>query len=596
MIRVRTKRARAAIAVVGVLGILVAGIAAVGLGPASAAPLADSASIEVGVAVNTGLLGNATYADILRDEFDVLVAENVWKWDATEPSQGNFTFSSGDQFYDFALANQKTIYGHTLVWHSQLPSWVSQINDGPELLSAMDNHITTLMERYPATAYWDVANEIIEGDGQWRNSVFFQVLGEDYVRQALQMARAADPDAKLCLNDYSIDGINTKSTAYYNLIQDLQSEGIPIDCMGFQAHLIVGQVPSTMQQNLQRFADLGVEVRITELDIRMNVPSSAADRAQQEQDYAQVADICEAVNGCGGITLWGVSDADSWIPDVFGGQGEANLWDGSYQRKPVYYAFDQALGGDPQPTTTTTSTTTSTSTTGPTTTIPSPQGCSAELSIVNSWDSGYEGQVTVTAGSGGVTSWTVEFSIGSSTLAGSWNADIDGTTGTITASDVGWNGTLGAGQSASFGFQGNGSPAAAGPISCNGVGPTATTTTAPPTTTTTAPPTTTTAPSPTTTGPSGSCSATVEIVNSWSGAYQAEVTVSAGSQPVNGWIVGLDLGSSTLQASWNAEIDGTTGAITATGVTWNSSIPAGGSVSFGIQGTGTPPSFSPTCS
>jgi cellulase/cellobiase CelA1 len=317
----------------------------------------------------------------------------------------------------------------------------------------------------------------------------------------------------------------------------------------------------------------------------MNVPSSAADRSQQEQDYAQIADICEAVSGCGGITLWGVSDADSWIPDVFGGQGEANLWDGNYQRKPVYSAFDQSLGDGPQPTTTTMSTTTSTSTTGPTTTtIPSPQGCSAELDIVNSWGSGYQGEVTITAGSGGVTSWTVELSIGSSTLTGSWNAAINGTTETVTASDVGWNGTLGSGQSTSFGFQGNGSPAAAGPISCNGGGPTTTTTTTTPSTTMM------------TTGPSGSCSATVEVVNSWPCAYQAEVTVSAGSQPVNGWTVGLDLGSSTLQASWNAQMDGTTGAITATGVTWNTSIPAGGSVSFGIQVTGTPPSFSPTCS
>jgi cellulase/cellobiase CelA1 len=231
------------------------------------------------------------------------------------------------------------------------------------------------------------------------------------------------------------------------------------------------------------------------------------------------------------------------------------------------------------------STTTSTSTTGPTTTtLPSPQGCSAELDIVNSWGSGYQGEVTITAGSGGVTSWTVELSIGSSTLTGSWNAAINGTTETVTASDVGWNGTLGSGQSTSFGFQGNGSPAAAGPISCNGGGPTTTTTTTTPSTTMM------------TTGPSGSCSATVEVVNSWPGAYQAEVTVSAGSQPVNGWTVGLDLGSSTLQASWNAQMDGTTGAITATGVTWNTSIPAGGSVSFGIQVTGTPPSFSPTCS
>src|SRR5690606_2361010 len=148
------------------------------------------------------------------------------------------------------------------------------------------DHIEAVAGRYADDVdSWDAVNALWEGDGTRRQSVFQRVLGDGYIADALPRARQAAPAADLSLNDYSTDGINAKSTAMYNLVADLLADGVPIDCVGFQSHLIVGQVPSSYQQNLQRFADLGVDVRITELDIRMNVPATQNDLTRQAQDY-----------------------------------------------------------------------------------------------------------------------------------------------------------------------------------------------------------------------------------------------------------------------------------------------------------------------
>lgn len=123
----------------------------------------------------------------------------------------------------------------------------------------------------------------------------------------------------------------------------LLAQGVPIDGVGFQGHFIVGQVPSDFAANMQRFANLGLDVSITELDIRMNVPPTAANLQQQASDYAYAFRACFQVARCTGVTIWGVTDRYSWVPSTFPGQGAALLFDEDYNRKPAYFAVESLL-------------------------------------------------------------------------------------------------------------------------------------------------------------------------------------------------------------------------------------------------------------
>jgi endo-1,4-beta-xylanase len=308
--------------------------------------LADGRDFLIGMAVQPAFVANEPpYAETLAREFNAVTAENAMKWDATEPSPGQFTFGDADAVVATAQANNQTIHGHTLVWHNQTPGWVQGLPEN-EMRAAMQNHISTVVNRYEDQVdAWDVVNEAFNEDGSLRDSFWRQTLGNGYIAEAFQAARAADPDAKLYINDFNVEGINAKSNGLFNLVQDLRAQGVPIDGVGLQGHLILGQVPSSIQANIQRFADLGVEVKITELDIRIPLPADDNELAQQALDYRAVADACLAVAGCEGITTWGFTDLHSWVPGFFDGQGAALPFDENYQPKPAYDALNAALAG-----------------------------------------------------------------------------------------------------------------------------------------------------------------------------------------------------------------------------------------------------------
>jgi len=172
--------------------------------------------------------------------------------------------------------------------------------------------------------------------GTFRTDVFYNTIGESYIAIAFQTARQTDPNAKLYINEYNIEYAGAKATALINLVKNLKSQGVPIDGIGVQSHLIVGQVPSTFQSNLEAFAALDVEVAITELDIRMTLPATSALLSQQQSDYQTVIAACKAVSGCIGVTIWDYTDKYSWVPSTFSGQGEACPWDQNLGIKPAY--------------------------------------------------------------------------------------------------------------------------------------------------------------------------------------------------------------------------------------------------------------------
>ena len=186
------------------------------------------------------------------------------------------------------------------------------------------------------------------GDGSYRSNVFYETIGEAYIPIAFAAAAAADPDAKLYYNDYSIESAGAKSTAAQKLVKMVQAYGAKIDGVGLQSHFIVGETPSTEAQvsNMKAFTALGVDVAITELDIRTTTPETTSAQAQQATDYGSTVKACMEVDRCVGITIWDWTDKYSWVPSTFSGYGAACPWDSNLKKKVnVYDAILSAEGG-----------------------------------------------------------------------------------------------------------------------------------------------------------------------------------------------------------------------------------------------------------
>jgi endo-1,4-beta-xylanase len=420
--------AAGALATTGAIALAGTADAATTLGAAAAAR-----GKYFGAAVSSGHLGEAQYASTWTTEFNGVTPENEMKWDTIEPNRNQFNFSPADQITTQARSRSMTIRGHTLVWHSQLAGWVSGL-DATNLRSAMVNHINGVMGHWKGQIYaWDVVNEAFAENGTRRSeSPFQQKLGDGYIEEAFRAARAADPAAKLCYNDYNTDGQNAKSNGVFAMVQDFKSRGVPIDCVGFQSHFnSASPVPSDYQANLQRFANLGVDVQITELDIE-------GSGSTQANNYTRVVNACLAVTRCTGITVWGIPDKYSWRAS-----GTPLLFDSNYGKKPAYTAVLNALNGG---------------TTDPPPENPPPAGgaCSATVTT-NQWQGGFVGTVRVTAGSAQVNGWTVTVTLpADATITSGWNANRSGNTGTVNFTNVNFNGSIAPGQSVEFGYQGTG--------------------------------------------------------------------------------------------------------------------------------------------
>ncbi|MFD6757330.1 endo-1,4-beta-xylanase [Micromonospora gifhornensis] len=321
---------------------LAAGMVLAPVTAASAASTLGASAAEkgryFGAAVGTYKFNDNTYMTVLNREFNSLVAENEMKWDATEPQRGVFNYSAGDRIVSHARSRGMKVRGHTLLWHAQQPGWAQGLSGG-DLRNAAINHVTQVASHFRGQIYsWDVVNEAFaDGGSGGRRDSNLQRTGNDWIEAAFRAARAADPNAKLCYNDYNTDGINAKSTGIYNMVRDFKSRGVPIDCVGFQSHLGT-TLPGDYQANLQRFADLGVDVEITELDITQG--------GNQANMYGAVTRACLAISRCTGITVWGVRDCDSWR-----GGDNALLFDCAGNKKAAYNAVLDALnsGSNPNP-------------------------------------------------------------------------------------------------------------------------------------------------------------------------------------------------------------------------------------------------------
>ncbi|GIG90810.1 endo-1,4-beta-xylanase [Plantactinospora endophytica] len=315
--------------------------------------LAKQHGLGIGTAVDmAALAADTAYRERAAQEFSAVTAENVMKWSELEPTRGQYNWGPADELVRFAQRNGQKVHGHTLLWHSQLPAWLTDgVADGSidsaELREIVRNHITTVVKHFRGKVRaWDVVNEAFtDGDAPvLRDTIFRQHLGPDYIAQALRWAHAADPKAKLFLNDYAIDNINPKSTAYYELAKQLRRQRVPLHGQGFQGHLdLQYPLPIDAPQNLARFDKLGLETAFTEVDVRFFLPGDTYKEAGQVGSFNTLLSACLLTPRCVMFTVWGFTDKYSWVPGFFDGQGSATPLDENFQPKAAYRGLQQVL-------------------------------------------------------------------------------------------------------------------------------------------------------------------------------------------------------------------------------------------------------------
>ncbi len=320
-------------------------------GPGRLPQLAHQSDIDLGVAVAVNpLVHDSEYRSVVTEHYTSLTAENTMKWEYVQPQRHTFDWSGPDTVVDFAERNNLTVHGHTLLWHNQQPAWLAQGTWTPdELRQIIREHMQALMGRYQGrVTSWDIINEPFEDSGpRLRDNLWHQVLGEDYIAEALTTAHETDPQARLYINEFGIEGGGPKTDALYELVTTLLDRGVPLHGIGFQSHFIHGHVPDDLSRQLRRFTDLGLEVSISELDVRIPEPVPNGALQDQAREYAQVVQACLDVPRCVRVSVWGVSDQHSWIPEWFPGYTAALPFDDSYTPKPALNAMVQTLSRRP---------------------------------------------------------------------------------------------------------------------------------------------------------------------------------------------------------------------------------------------------------
>lgn len=340
----------------------------------------DRRVVPQGAAVRlSALRDDSRYRDTFLREFDSLTAENEMKLEALQPRRGQFEFGAADELVRLARRNDKQIRGHALVWGLSLPLWL--VDHGAtdnlglrlppialprlpnalgqvlgevattltgwrrdELLSIMRNHIDTVMRHFAGDVQeWDVVNEPMAADGTLAPTVWRRFIGPDYIDAALRAARAADPDAKLFINDYAVETPSRKLDGLVDLARDLLARGVPLDGIGLQMHTHIAGFPdeATLASTMRRFERLGLEVQITEMDVGTSLLDVALPKRleRQAQAYGAAARACNAVRACTRFTTWGFTDRLSWL-----GTGELGLlFDRVYDPKPAYAAVRDAF-------------------------------------------------------------------------------------------------------------------------------------------------------------------------------------------------------------------------------------------------------------
>jgi endo-1,4-beta-xylanase len=320
-----------------------------------------------------------THAPVLTRHFNSITAENEMKFDALQPTEGTFTYTAADRMVSFAQTNNMRVRGHALVWHRQNPAWVFSNGSGGQvtrdvLLTRIRNHIRSVMQHFAGKVYaWDVVNEAMMSDGDYRRgdepeddqkSSWHAIAGESYIAEAFRAAAAADPNAKLFYNDY-YDHLAAKRDGIYNMLKGLLDSGVTVHGVGIQAHINIApstdmnhqgyhQTVANIEAAIQKYASLGLEVQITEMDVSLYIPGvtytsdqfytaatfTQALKTQQAERYRAFFDMFRAHrNVITGVTFWGIADDNTWLSEFSSGRTDFPLlFDTNHEPKPAFFA------------------------------------------------------------------------------------------------------------------------------------------------------------------------------------------------------------------------------------------------------------------
>ncbi len=309
---------------------------------------------RVGVAVAwEPLHREPAYARLIATEFSLVTPENELKW---APIEGTRGVPDDGRWKEIGLASTaagQELRGHTLIWDEAIPAWAVGLPDH-ELARVQEAHLRRLVSQAKNDVRtWDVVNEAVEDGGQLSPSAYHRARGDGYIEQAFRVVHQLDPDALLAYNDYNIEAVNPKSDAVFRLFQAWRAKNVPVHALGIQAHLDGARLPdfSSIRANLRRFADLGVEIHLTEVDLQIRTVSGGfkGKLALQARALYELTRLCVNEPACRELTFWGLSDRHTWV-DGARGDDAPLLFDDSLAPKPVYYSVRAALLGHPDPT------------------------------------------------------------------------------------------------------------------------------------------------------------------------------------------------------------------------------------------------------
>ena len=327
-------------------------------------------NIPIGVAVSAGseadsVLQHQAQQNTIRQHFSQIVAGNIMKMSYLHPQEYTYAFADADALCNWAVVNGISLHGHTLIWHSdyQVPDWMK--NYTGDWVAMLNDHVQTIAAHYSGKVdSWDVVNEAFESTG-YRNSIFFQNIGAEYLENAFVTARAADPNALLYYNDFNLVVEPAKLGHVLDMVDDFQNRGIPIDGIGFQMHILFGFPDNTAIRNaFQQVVNRGLKVKISELDVPVNNPfaggfpqytklTKQAAEWQKQRYHDIVRTYLNTVppSQRGGIVVWGLWDSQSWLLSLPVYQG-ADDWpllfsspgpNGRFTPKPALQGFGNAL-------------------------------------------------------------------------------------------------------------------------------------------------------------------------------------------------------------------------------------------------------------